>query len=72
MKNNAEELEVDKLNAIYQECKVWDSLVLVTEWFNKHGVDIQITSKNGCIQTISITYDEFDLVKKAIIKLESL
>lgn len=66
------ELEVDKLNAIMQECIGWKSLVNVTEWGNKHGYDIQITSMNGCMQHLSITFEEFLLVKDAIKKLNTL
>lgn len=63
-------MEIVKVNSIYQECSEWDSLVVVTEWSNTFGVDIQITSKNGGIQHISVTYDEFELIKNAIAKLD--
>ena len=63
---------INKLNSVLQECTAWKSLVTVTEWGNRHGCDIQITSMNGGIQHLSITYEEFDLVKDAIKKLETL
>lgn len=62
------ELKIDQLNSIMQQCIGWKSLVTVTEWSNKHGYEIHITSMNGGMgmQSISITYDEFLLVKDAI------
>lgn len=65
-------MKIDKLNAIMQECIAWKSLVNVTEWGNRHGCDIQITSMNGGMQHLSITYEEFMLVKDAIKKLDTL
>ena len=65
-------LEVIKVNSIQEECSLWDSLVCVTDWSNREGYDIQLTSKNGGIQHLSITWSEFDLVKKIINKLEKL
>ena len=63
-------MEITKVNSIYQECPGWDSLVTVTEWSNSFGVDVHIISKNGGIQHISLTYDEFYLIRDAIRKLE--
>ena len=75
-KNNvmakAKELEVVKLNSIYQECLIWDSLLNVTAWSNGEGFDLTITSKHGGLQHISITYCEFDVLKKCVSKLEKL
>lgn len=65
-------LKVDKLNSIYQESSQWKSIVVVTEWANGEGVDIQITSMNGGIQNLSITLSEFNLAKIAVKKLLSL
>ncbi len=65
-------LKIDKLNSIMQECIGWKSLVTVTEWSNKHGCEIHITSMNGGMQHLSITYDEFSLVIDAMKKLENL
>ena len=65
-------LEIYKVNQIYADCSVWKSLVVVTAWSNGEGYDISLTSMNGCIQTIAITYGEFELVKKMIEKLENL
>lgn len=66
------ELKVDKVNAILEECKVWGSLVQVTDWINGEGYDITITSKRGCMQHLSVTWSEFDIIKKAIKKLGNL
>jgi hypothetical protein len=65
-------MTVDKLNSVIQECIAWKSLVTVTEWGNRHGCEIHITSMHGGIQHLSITYEEFDLVKDAIKKLGNL
>jgi hypothetical protein len=66
------ELIVDKLNSVMQECIGWKSLVTVTEWSNQHGYDIHITSMNGGMQHLSITYEEFLLVEDAIKKIGNL
>jgi len=58
--------EIQKVKSIQAECLQWDSLVSVTEWQNKEGFDLGITSKNGGIQTISITYGEFNLLENII------
>ena len=63
---------INKLNSVLQECIAWKSLVTVTEWGNKHGYDIHITSMNGGIQHLSITSEEFLLVKDAINKISNL
>mgnify|MGYP001766796445 CR=1 FL=1 len=63
------ELKVDKVNTIMEECSIWDSLVQVTDWINGEGYDITITSKNGGIQHLSVTWSEFDIIKKATKKL---
>ena len=62
--------EVVKLNSIYQECSIWDSLINVTAWSNGEGFDLAIASKNGGMQHISITYSEFDIIKKCVNKLD--
>jgi len=65
----SEKYKVDKINAIMEESAGTDSLVQVTDWINGEGYDITITSKNGGMQHLSITWLEFDVIKKAIKKL---
>lgn len=65
-------MRVYGVNSVLQECTAWKSIVTVTEWSNKHGYDIHITSMNGGMQSISITFEEFLLAKDAIKKLNTL
>ncbi len=66
------ELQVEKVNSIQTECVGYDSLLTVTEWSNKDGVDIQLTSRNGGIQHLSISYLEFTKLNELVEKLGSL
>lgn len=65
------ESNVVQLNSIYEECIAWKSLTNVTAWSNGEGFDLHITSKNGGMQHISITYYEFDIIKKNVEILEN-
>lgn len=71
-KDKKEELEVVKVNTIQATCIMWDSLLTVTEWQNGEGFDLSISSKNGGVQSMCITYAEFYLLKKIIKKLDNL
>lgn len=66
-----EPLKITKTNSTYSECKIYDSLVTVMEWINKDGFELQLCNKYGAIQHISITYSEFDEIKKCIEALEN-
>jgi len=70
MKTN--NIEITNVNQVYADCKTWDSIIILTAWSNGEGFDLQITSKNGCIQTMAITFAEFYLMKEMIDKLETL
>lgn len=64
------ELKIDRVNTIYEECKIWNSAVQVTNWINGEGYDIVISGKNGSFQHLSVTWSEFDIIKRAIKKLD--
>lgn len=64
------EMEIKKVNAIMQESSDTKSLVQVTEWINGEGFDIGIYLSSA--QHISVTYAEFDIIKKAVKKLNKL
>ena len=63
---------VDKVFSIHSECSINQSLINITEWANGDGFDIHLTCKNGGIQHMSITYIEFDMLKKMVNKLDTL
>jgi hypothetical protein len=65
------ELKVDKVNTIYEECKVWNSAIQVTNWINGEGYDIVICH-GGSFQHLSVTWSEFDIIKKAIKKIDHI
>jgi hypothetical protein len=65
------ELKVDKVNAIYEECKTWNSSVQVTNWINGEGYDISVWHDGGA-QHLSVTWMEFDIIKKIIKKLDHI
>lgn len=68
----ANDFHVDKVNTIQAECVGYDSLLTVNEWGNKDGVDIQLTSRNGGIQHLSISHLELSLLKEIVEKLDNL
>lgn len=53
-----------------QESSDTKALVQVTEWINGEGFDIEIHLSGS--QHISVTHAEFDIIKKAIKKLNKL
>lgn len=69
MEAKEKKFKIVEVRTIQETCAQWDSLISVTEWSNGEGFEIQITSKNGGMQHISITNSEFDLLKKSIKKL---
>jgi hypothetical protein len=72
MSKKDNKFEVVKVNTIQEECSVWNSLITTTAWQNGEGFDVGITSKNGGIQNLSITYSEFYLLKKMVETLDRL
>lgn len=63
-------MEIKKVNSIMQESSDTKALVQVTEWINGEGFDIGIHLSGS--QHISVTHAEFDIIKKAIKKLNKL
>lgn len=65
----SDEFKVDKVNAIMEESMDCHSLVQVTDWINGEGYDITVSRNGGGVQHLSVTWMEFDIIKKAIKKL---
>jgi len=64
-------MEFHKRKSVITELKPFchlsgeDDYIEVTEWSNGEGLDINVSDKIGN-QTISITYGEYDALKKVI------
>jgi len=69
------DLKKYKRKAVFCSLKEYDfsakehSYVEITEWYNGEGIDIN--AYNYSDRTISLSYGEFDLVKKLIKKLNN-
>ena len=72
MSKKDNKFEVKQVNTIQETCIQWDSLITTTAWQNGEGFDVGISSKNGGIQNLSITFAEFDLLKKMVKTLDRL
>ena len=69
------DLQKYKRKAVFLSLKEYDfsakesSYIEITEWYNGEGIDIN--AYNYSDRTISLSYGEFDLVKKLIKKLNN-
>ena len=67
-------MERSKRNAIFEELKGYcifgqkNDYIEVTEWSNGDGVDVDVSAVDGN-QRFSLTWGQFDLLKKMIKKL---
>ncbi len=64
------EYEVNKINAIIEGLDNDNTLIQVTDWINGEGYDIIVT-RRGAMQHLSVGWMEYDVIKKAIEKLDS-
>jgi len=64
------EIKVIKIDAVEAECSLYDSEIFLMAWSNGDGFDLQLCGKNGGLQHISITYAEFDVIKKCVKNLK--
>lgn len=64
MSNFNDSIKEVKTKSVQIHCGLWDTEIQLTAWTNGEGFDIQQTGKNGGMQHISLTYSEFDLIKK--------
>ena len=68
MKEDLDKLKVVKTNTIYAADPINKSLLMLHAWTNLEGFEVNLAGEHS-FQHISLTYNEFDLLKKMVKKL---
>lgn len=65
------DFEIVKVKQVQGESDIYNNIITVTEWSNGDGCEIGIYDSNGGVQNLSITYYDFDIVKKMVKKIRN-
>jgi hypothetical protein len=69
IKDSIKVLDIENNPSIIVKCPYWKSLVTISMWDNKEGFNLHIQSAKLFIQHIRMTFNEFNIIKKAAKRL---